>query len=75
MAGELYSERRLRECLNHADRSLPVEELLRYVRTALDDHVKEAPQSDDITMLAVKFREYQQHDDADVPKDSGDKNN
>ena len=73
MAGELYSERRLQECLNHADRSLPVEELLRYVRTALDEHVKEAPQSDDITMLTVKFRKYQQHDGAGVPKDSDDK--
>ncbi len=53
--GELFSEPRLLESLNrHKDDTLSV--LLSGVKTDIDGFVKEAPQFDDITMLALTFR-------------------
>ncbi|MBR1859439.1 MAG: SpoIIE family protein phosphatase, partial [Selenomonadaceae bacterium] len=52
---ELYGEERLINCLNRSDKNLPVEELLAFVRADVNTHVNGADQSDDITMLALKF--------------------
>ena len=52
---ELYGEKRLRDCLNRSDKSLSVEELLTCVRNDVNSHVNGADQSDDITMLVLKF--------------------
>ena len=50
-----YGEDRLLTCLNSTDaRELP--ELLEHVKKDLGEHVGKAPQSDDITMLALKWR-------------------
>ena len=54
---ELYGEERLLACLNEAGaESLSLEELLAAVRSSLTEHVKDAEQSDDITMLALVYR-------------------
>ena len=53
---ELYGEKRLIDCLNRSDKSLSVEELLKYVRSNVNNHVNGADQSDDITMLALKIK-------------------
>ena len=52
---ELYGEERLINCLNRSDKNLPVEELLAFVRADVNTHVNGADQSDDITMLTLKF--------------------
>ena len=52
---KLYSEERLEETLNHIDGSLSVQEILAEVRKDIDAHADGAEQSDDITMLGVKF--------------------
>lgn len=53
---EMYGEERLLRCLNQAGAgSKSCQELVQAVRTSLDDHVKEAEQSDDITMMAVVY--------------------
>ena len=51
----LYSEGRLEETLNHIDGSLSVQEIIAEVRKDIDAHTVGAEQSDDITMLGVKF--------------------
>ena len=54
---ELYGEERLLSCLNGAGaEALSLEELLAVVRSSLTEHVKDAEQSDDITMLALVYR-------------------
>ena len=50
-----YGEKNLRDCLNRSEKNLSVEELLRYVRADVNKHVDGAEQSDDITMLVLKF--------------------
>ena len=55
---ELYGEERLEQCLNRINvKNLSVEEVLEEVRRSLVEYVGNAPQSDDITMLAVKLNE------------------
>ncbi len=54
-SNELYGEKRLQDCLNRADKKIPVADLLKFVREDVNQHVNGADQSDDITMLAVKF--------------------
>ena len=51
---ELYGEDRLLACLN-ANKGATVKELCEKVKEDVDAFVKEAPQFDDITMLAFKF--------------------
>ena len=51
----LYSEERLEETLNNIDGSLSVEEILAEVRKDIETHAEGAEQSDDITMLGVRF--------------------
>ena len=51
----LYSEGRLEETLNHIDGSLSVQEIIAEVRKDIDAHTVGTEQSDDITMLGVKF--------------------
>ena len=52
---ELYGDDRLLKCLNCSDKSLSVEELLKFVRADVNAHVNGADQSDDITMLTLKI--------------------
>jgi len=53
---ELYGEERLLNCLNNLDKNLSVAEILKIVRADVNKHVDGAEQSDDITMLAVKYQ-------------------
>jgi sigma-B regulation protein RsbU (phosphoserine phosphatase) len=51
----LYSEERLEETLNNIDGSLSVKEILAEVRKDIEVYAEGAEQSDDITMLGVRF--------------------
>ncbi len=54
---ELYGDDRLEECLNRTSTGrLSVEEILAAVRKSLDEYVGAADQSDDITMIGLKYR-------------------
>ena len=55
VAGELFGENHLREVLNDEDKSESLEILLDNVRKAIKIHAGDAEQSDDITMLALKW--------------------
>ncbi len=50
----IYGEERLLESLKHAPRHDP-SEMIHHVNRELDGHVSGAPQSDDITMLAIRM--------------------
>ena len=50
-----YGEERLSKCLNNVNKNADLPNILQHVRDDLSKHVGEADQSDDITMLAVKF--------------------
>ena len=50
---EMYGEERLKEILNHKEVSLS--DTLTYIHKDIARFVKKAPQSDDITMLAIEF--------------------
>ena len=52
---ELYSNERLEEFLNGTDKNLPLDKLLAEVRQSIKNHAGDAQQSDDITMLALRF--------------------
>lgn len=53
---ELYSARRLRETLNAiSDKQLPLQEILAVVRSSVAEHARGAEQSDDITMLGLRW--------------------
>ena len=54
-AGKMYSLERLQKFLNELDENASSEEILSAVRESLQKFSGEAEQSDDITMLAVKF--------------------
>ena len=53
--GELFGENYLRDVLNGEDTSESLETLLEHLRQAIKNHAGNAEQSDDITMLALKF--------------------
>ena len=53
---ELYSNERLEQFLNTTDSTETLEDLLAQVRQSIKDHVNGAQQSDDITMLALRFK-------------------
>jgi sigma-B regulation protein RsbU (phosphoserine phosphatase) len=53
-AGNLFTEARLEAFLCQASR-LPVAELTQGVADAVVDFVRGAPQSDDLTMLALRY--------------------
>ena len=55
VAGEILGETYLREVLNGEDKSEPLEILLENIRKAIKIYVGDAEQSDDITMLALKW--------------------
>ena len=50
-----YGEQRLSECLNGVDKSADLPTILQNVRDDLSKHVGEAAQSDDITMLGLRY--------------------
>ena len=51
-----YGEEKLSNCLNGlSNKNIPLNEILQEVKKDLSKHVKEAEQSDDITMLAVRL--------------------
>ena len=52
---ELFSEERLLDVLNRADKSESPESLLNKLHATIKGHTGDAEQSDDITMLVVKF--------------------
>ena len=54
-AKKQYSESRLENCLNSIDHQSNLSTLLEGVSKSLAEHVQDAEQSDDITMLAVRF--------------------
>lgn len=54
-AEEEYGDARLENCLNSIDHQCKLKVLLEGVSKSLADHVQQAEQSDDITMLAVRF--------------------
>ncbi len=51
---EIYGEKRLYECLNHIEETVP-KIILEKVKTSILQYTESAPQSDDITMLAFKY--------------------
>ncbi len=53
---ELYGDDRLLETLNR-NREMPMEALCKAVKADVDQFVGEAPQFDDITMLAIRLKE------------------
>ncbi len=55
-AGNLYSEQRLVAALDRLDSAGPMADLLAAVRRDLRDYVGSAEQSDDITLLALRYR-------------------
>ena len=53
---ELYSEERLQETLNRVGTpDVPVKDILTAVRADIDAYANGADQSDDITMLGIRF--------------------
>jgi len=52
---ELYGEPRLRNSLQRAPKE-DLTEMIHYIRAAVTQHANGAPQSDDVTMLAIKYR-------------------
>ena len=52
--GQMFGTERLKMVLNQDDNAVP-EKLIGNVRAVLDDFVQNAPQFDDVTMLAVKY--------------------
>ncbi|MBQ6297064.1 MAG: SpoIIE family protein phosphatase [Selenomonadaceae bacterium] len=52
---EQYGEARLENCLNATNHQCKLQTLLESVSKSLAEHVQDAEQSDDITMLAVRF--------------------
>ncbi len=54
--GNLYSNERLEEFLNSTNKDLQLEELLAEVRQSIKVHADGAKQSDDITMLALRYK-------------------
>ena len=50
-----YGEERLSNCLNKVDKNADLPTILKFVKDDLSDHVGEADQSDDITMLAIRL--------------------
>ena len=55
-AEELYSNERLEEFLNSTKKDLQLEEILAEVRQSIKVHANGAKQSDDITMLAIRYK-------------------
>ena len=53
---EQYGEARLENCLNNIDPQCKLQTLLEGVKKSLAEHVQDAEQSDDITMLAVRLK-------------------
>ncbi len=54
--GNLYGEERLKQCLNHTETSaVPIEDILASVRADIKKHVNGADQSDDITMMGIRY--------------------
>ena len=51
---QLFGEERLLEAVNSSATDEP-KELLEYIRDRIDEFVAEAPQFDDLTMLAIKY--------------------
>lgn len=53
---EEYLPERLQETLNQTDKNAPLDEILNFVLADVKKHAGNAEQSDDITMLAVKWK-------------------
>ena len=54
-AGELFGTERMLEALN-SNPNVEPEQILKNVRTYVDEFVKDAEQFDDLTMLCVEYR-------------------
>ena len=54
-AGNMYSLGHLKEVLNGLGKDLSAEEILQEIQESLQEFAKDAEQSDDITMFAIKF--------------------
>ena len=52
---ELYGEPQLQNALRRAPKK-DLKEMIHYIRAAVTQHANGAPQSDDVTMLAIKYR-------------------
>ena len=52
---EQYGEERLENCLNSINHQCRLTVLLEGVSKSLSEHVQDAEQSEDITMLSVRF--------------------
>jgi len=59
-AAELYGEKRLWEALNRGEVS-DLTAMVHAIRSQVEEHADGAPQSDDVTMLALKFRGSSDH--------------
>ena len=55
-AGELFGTERMLEALN-SNPNVEPEQILKNVRTYVDEFVKDAEQFDDLTMLCVEYRD------------------
>ena len=53
---EEYLPARLEKTLNQTDKDAPLDEILKFVLEDVRSHAGNAEQSDDITMLAVKWK-------------------
>ena len=53
---ELFGERRLQEALNETLDGRGCREMLDHVKVCIDAFVQEAPQTDDLTMLGLRYR-------------------
>ena len=51
-----YGEERLSKCLNNVNKNVDLPTILQNVRDDLTKHVDEAEQSDDITMLGLRYK-------------------
>lgn len=51
-----YGEERLMKCIDSLDKTTDLKTLLKSIRADVSDHVGDAAQSDDITMLAVRLK-------------------
>ena len=54
ISGELYGTERMIDALNHTE-GMTAEDILRTLKKSVDDFTGDAPQFDDITMLALKY--------------------
>lgn len=71
---ELYGESRLEDALNAPEgKDLAVDELLPYIKTSVERFVNGSEQADDITMLALEYRDHATRDTEGGPLEDTDR--